>query len=103
MAMLGEMASTTVKVMYLLDEETVRELEVLAARLGVSKSEALRMAVRHLARADVAPGRVEPAALDELAASLRLPDERAEEWAGRVRGACLSSERVQRKRPGGST
>ena len=39
----------------------------------------------------------------ELEARPRLPDERAEEWAGRVRGACLSSERVQRKRPGGST
>jgi hypothetical protein len=94
MAILRSMATVTVKATYSLDEETVRELEGLAARLGVSKSEALRMAVRHLARAEVAPGQLEIAALDELEARLGLTEERAEEWAGRVRRERLASERV---------
>lgn len=94
MAILPDVGTTTIKATYSLDEETVRELERLAERLGVSKSEALRMAVHRLARVDLAPGRLETAALDELEAHLGLTEDAAEEWVERVRRERIASERV---------
>jgi hypothetical protein len=79
------MAITTIKSTYALDVETVRALERMALRLRVSKSEALRRAIR------AAAGEVLPAshdaldALDRLQRSLDLTPARARVWARKVR------------------
>jgi len=49
MAILLRMAVTTIKSTYALDVETVRELEEMARAWKVSKSEALRRAIRSAA------------------------------------------------------
>ena len=79
------MAITTIKSTYALDVETVRMLEEIARRWEVSKSEALRRAIR--AAADQAPGAGQGAleALDELQASTGLIPATARAWARRVR------------------
>jgi len=78
------MASTTIRSTYALDVETVRTLERIARRWKVSKSEALRRAIR--AAADQ-PGRSHDAlkALSELQRSLGLSRERARNWAREAR------------------
>jgi len=74
------MASTTIKSTYALDVETARELEAMAQRLNVSKSEALRRAI-HAAAKDRAPAATSALeALDELQASLGLTAEASGEW-----------------------
>lgn len=87
------MATTTVKATYSLDEETTRTLEGLARRLGVSKSETVRLAIHQLARLDLDPGEAEAAALDKLQQKLGLTTSQAEEWASRVRRERLASRR----------
>jgi len=79
------MARTTVKATYALDVETVRALERMARRLGVSKSEALRRAIRTAARQHQEQGPPALAALDRLQRSLRLTPVTARAWASRVR------------------
>jgi len=80
------MAIPTIKSTYALDVETVRALERMAQRWKVSKSEALRRAIR------AASGQEEPGtsdaleALDQLQRSLRLSPARARRWAARARG-----------------
>lgn len=71
------MATMTVKSTYALDPETVRAIAELARRDGVSKSEALRRAVK------VAAGRNLDAlaALDELQASAALDADAVREWS----------------------
>ena len=65
MAILYGMANPTIKATYTLDVETLRVLERAAKRWGVSKSEALRRAIR--ASASIAAEPETPlAALDEL-------------------------------------
>jgi hypothetical protein len=88
------MATRTVKATYSLDEESTRTLEGLARRLGVSKSEALRRAIRQMARLDLDPGEAEVAALDELQQKLGLTPSKADEWASRVRRERLASSRL---------
>lgn len=88
------MATTTVKSTYSLDEETVRTLDHVAQRLRVSKSEALRLAIHHLARLDPARGDTELAALDELQRRLALTESEATEWEARVRQERLASTRA---------
>ena len=75
------MASTTVKSTYSLDVESVRALEDLARRWRVSKSEALRRAIRSEAGRQPAGSRDALAALDELQASLRSRNVDIEQWA----------------------
>ena len=76
------MASTTIKVTYALDPETVKLLESMARRLGVSKSQALRRAIRSAARVR-GDATASLSALDRLqAAAARVPVER---WAAAVR------------------
>lgn len=77
------MASMTIRSTYALDRDTVERLDRLARQWAVSKSEALRRAVR-AARAD-APvgGRLD--ALDRLQASMQLSPAKAEAWARDVR------------------
>ena len=84
MAILKVMASTTIKSTYSLDVESVRALEALARRWRVSKSEALRRAIRSEAGRQPDRSRDALAALDELQASLRSRDVDLEEWAREV-------------------
>jgi len=67
----------TIKSTYSLDPATVRAIADLAQRLGVSKSEALRRAVRLAAGRDT--GALE--ALDELQQALGLSEAAAGRWA----------------------
>jgi hypothetical protein len=79
------MARTTIKATYALDVETARALEDLARRWGVSKSEALRRAIRAAVR-ELAPAAPKAlAALGALQRSLGLDRQDAARWAGRVR------------------
>ena len=66
------MAITTIKSTYSLDVETVRTLESLARRWSVSKSEALRRAIRSAAAGEKSQrARDKLAALDKLQASMQ--------------------------------
>jgi len=80
----GDMATMTIKSTYALDIETARTLEDMARRWGVSKSEALRRAIR---AAKLGPGEAPKAltALDALQRSLRLETQTAARWERRAR------------------
>ena len=79
------MARTTVKATYSLDVETARALEDMASRWGVSKSEALRRAIR-AAGHEPAPGASRAlAALDALQRSVGLNERSAARWEKRAR------------------
>ena len=88
------MASQTVKTTYALDVETVRRLEDLARRWNVSKSEALRRAIR--ASSVQAPTEeLSPAqALERLQRTLRLTPRSAIGWAA----AALAGRRQRSRR-----
>ena len=74
------MASTTIKSTYSLDVETVRALEAMAKRWKVSKSEALRLAIR-TASAQTEPSRSAPLrALDRLQERLDLSAADRRRW-----------------------
>lgn len=74
------MASTTIKSTYSLDVETVRTLEGMAKRWRVSKSEALRRAIRSAA-ARAEPGESSPLrALDRLQERLDLSAADRRRW-----------------------
>jgi len=79
------MATQTVKSTYALDVATVRSLENLARQWNVSKSEALRRAIR--ASSSAAPMEVlQPVeALDRLQHALRLKAADAARWSTAVR------------------
>jgi hypothetical protein len=79
------MATTTVKSTYALDVETVRALEDVARGWGVSKSEALRRAIRAAKRESVAVAPDALAALDTLQRSLAVEGLAATGWAKKVR------------------
>lgn len=76
-----DMATMTIKSTYSLDPATVQAIGDMARRLGVSKSEALRRAVR------IAAGRDTDAieALDKLQHALGLSDGDSLQWADRSR------------------
>jgi predicted transcriptional regulator len=76
------MASATIRSTYALDAETVERLERLARQWSVSKSEALRRAIRSADRQPTTEAKL--AALDDLQTSLGLTDRRAEDWSRRV-------------------
>ena len=79
------MATTTVKSTYALDVETARALEDMARRWGVSKSEALRRAIR-AARRGPAPGAPKAlTALDALQRSLDLETRMGARWQEKAR------------------
>ena len=78
------MATTTIKTTYSLDVESMRALEELAGRWGVSKSEALRRTIRSEASRQPARGGGALAALDQLQASLRSRNVDLEQWAREV-------------------
>lgn len=65
------MATVTIKSTYALDVESVRMLEALADRWRVSKSEALRRAIRAASREHAPANRAVLDALDRLQAAVR--------------------------------
>ena len=65
------MAATTIKSTYALDVESVRALDELARRWRVSKSEALRRAIRSEASRQPAAGSEMLSTLDQLQAAVR--------------------------------
>lgn len=74
------MATTTIKSTYSLDVETVRKLEAMARRWKVSKSEALRRAIRSAAESGD-PGTGEKLrALDRLQKKLDLSAAELRRW-----------------------
>lgn len=86
------MARITVKGTYSLDVGTVQALERLARRWDVSKSEALRRAIRASAR-DAQEDRDALSALDELQQSLCVSETSAEKWVAEVRAERRASGR----------
>jgi hypothetical protein len=79
------MATSVVRSTYALDLDTVRTLGRLAERWGVSKSEALRRAVRHAAEQAAPKGQGALEALDALQVSLKLTRTKAAAWARAAR------------------
>lgn len=76
------MATPKIKSTYSLDVETVRQLEAIARRWNVSKSEALRRAIRATMRDQ--PRDNELDTLDRLQSSLALSNKDADEWEQRL-------------------
>jgi len=92
------MATHTVKTTYALDVETVRTLDDLARRWNVSKSEALRRAIR-ASSAQAAPERLTPLqALDRLQGSLALTSRGAARWSAAARAERRESSRRREAR-----
>lgn len=87
------MAVPKIKSTYSLDPETVQTLEGMARRWGVSKSEALRRAIRNAADADLLPPDEPLRALDVLQESLDLNVDRARRWVDEVRRERHTSSR----------
>jgi hypothetical protein len=77
------MASTSIKATYSLDPETVRLLERTARRWSVSKSEALRRAIRAAASLD--DEALAEVTLDRLQQAAGLTSATAATWARDVR------------------
>jgi ribbon-helix-helix CopG family protein len=86
MAIMQGMATLTIKSTYVMDVATMQALDRIARRWRVSKSEALRRAIR--AAADQQPAESGDAlqALDQLQRSLKLTPARARAWARTARG-----------------
>ena len=87
------MATAKIKSTYSLDVETVRALEEMARRWKVSKSEALRRAIRSAAAREGPANEDALEALTEVQDSLDLSHEKAERWEGEVRDERRASSR----------
>jgi predicted transcriptional regulator len=87
------MATHMVKTTYSLDVETVRTLDDLARRWNVSKSEALRRAIRASSTQAPTEGLTPVEALERLQRSLGLTARSAGRWAAAAR-----RERQERSR-----
>ncbi len=87
------MATQSVKTTYSLDVETVRTLEDLARRWNVSKSEALRRAIRASSGRAPTEELTPVQALDRVQRSLGLTPQSAGRWAAAAR-----RERQERSR-----
>jgi hypothetical protein len=79
------MARTSVKSTYALDVETVKTLEAIARRWGVSKSEAIRRALHAAAERERLDVTTALSALEGLQKALALSPAGARSWAQRVR------------------
>ena len=93
------MARTSVKATYALDVETVQALEKMAARWEVSKSEALRRAIRAAAAAEVPRGREGLDRLDRLQRAIALSPARAAAWVKDIRAERRAGRAGSRVRP----
>jgi predicted transcriptional regulator len=98
MAIQEDMAIPRVKSTYSLDVETVAALDRVAKRWRVSKSEALRRAIRSVATegADAANPAIE--ALEALQRSLHLTAAKARAWASETGSERRASSRRAEKR-----
>lgn len=74
------MASTSIRSTYSLDAETLRALEDMARRWKVSKSEALRRAIRMAAAKSELGTRSALHALDLMQEILELDEEASRRW-----------------------
>ena len=92
------MAVTTIKATYSLDPETTKALEEMARRWQVSKSEALRRAIRAAAEQEQPDAEDRVRTLDRLQRSLNLTRDRAKRWAVSARAERRSSSRRLEKR-----
>ena len=72
------MATMSIRSTYSLDEDTVRRLDAISRQWGVSKSEALRRAIRSVGAQPPPSDRL--AALTALQGAVRLSDPRARAW-----------------------
>jgi hypothetical protein len=79
------MAAPVVRSTYALDLDTVRNLDRLAERWGVSKSEALRRVVHHAAEQEAPKGPAALEALDALQHSLKLSRTKTDAWSRAAR------------------
>lgn len=80
------MVTPTIRSTYVMDVATMQALERIARRWKVSKSEALRRAIRSAAEQQPAESGDALQALDQLQRSLKLTPARARAWARTVRG-----------------
>ena len=87
------MAITAIKNTYSLDVETVRALEEMARRWGVSKSAALRRAIRATAEQNLPSSPDALAALDALQRRLALSPAKARAWSRRAKSERRASSR----------
>jgi hypothetical protein len=92
------MATTTVKATYSLDPGTVSRLEEIARHWGVSKSEALRRAIRAAASGETPGGAGPLAALDALQQAAALTPSSARAWADESRKERRAAPSPLRKR-----
>jgi hypothetical protein len=94
--LLDGMASPSIKATYSLDPETVRLLERTAKRWSVSKSEALRRAIR--AAAAGAPPEEGEAVLDRLQEAANVSEAAARTWVkhARTERRAAGSKRARR-------
>ncbi len=93
-----DMARMTIKSTYSLDVETVRKLERMAGRLGITKSEALRRAICAAAESLSSEQHETVMALRELQRSLDLSSTASSDWVRRTRDERRSSS--QRREAG---
>ena len=91
MAILSRMTGAKIKATYSLDVETVRDLERMAKQLKISKSAALRRAVRLAVGFEPRAGEDQLSALEELQQSLDLAPEDLREWEEKSRKLRRSS------------
>ena len=89
------MALPTVKTTYTIDLETKSALDRLASRWDVSKSEALRRAIRQAAGASRVTDRL--AALDALQRIARVTRDQASRWTEAIRDERQATSRVGRR------
>ena len=94
MAILSNMAGEKIKATYSLDVETVRDLERMARRLKISKSAALRQAIRMAVASEPRAGEDQLSALGELQQSLDLAPEDLRDWEEKNRELRRSSSRL---------
>ena len=90
------MARPSVKTTYALDLESVRTLDELARRWNVSKSEALRRAIRASASGPYAPSSASREllrSLDRLQKALGMAPREAERWSRSLRAERRASSR----------
>ena len=88
------MTGEKIKATYSLDVETVRDLERMAKRLKISKSAALRRAIRMAVGSELSAGEEQLSALDELQQSLDLAPEDLREWEEKNRELRQRSSRL---------
>ena len=86
MAITSSMAKKTIRSTFALDPETVGNLDRLAAKWGLSKSETLRRVIEAAALAEDVDASADAAtALRQLQAKLNLTPEKTEAWLRQIR------------------